>query len=287
MRILGVGIVTLDVINLVDHYPEEDEELRAHSQYLRRGGNSANTLNVLSQFNHDCYWVGTIANDSSSRFILNDFSQNNIDYSHCKKISPGKQPTSYITLNECNGSRTIVHYRDLPELDFSHFKTISLHDFDWIHFEARAIEDTAAMVRLSKKQHPEKIISIEIEKPRENLSDIFNLADLYLFSKAYANNLGFNDARTFLGLQKTHSPNADLVCSWGERGAYALLRNGDFFSSCAFPPENIIDTIGAGDTFNAGLIHHRLRLNNWQDSLRFACQLAGKKCGQRGFENLA
>lgn len=286
-RILGVGIVTLDIINLVDHYPHEDEELRASAQQICRGGNTANTLSVLSQFNHDCYWIGTLANDSNTSFIINDFAKNNINTSFAKNISSAKQPTSYITLNKSNGSRTIVHYRDLPELDFDHFKTISMDQFDWIHFEARAIKETVLMVQLVKKQYPKIKVSIEVEKPRDNLHELFNLADIYLFSKAYAHEAGFFNAKEFLTQQKKQSPSSDLVCSWGEEGAYALLSNNEFLSSEAFPPKNIIDTIGAGDTFNAAIIHSCLSNYNWQDSLTFACKIAGKKCGQYGYDNLA
>ena len=286
-RVLGVGIVTLDIINIVDHYPNEDEELRADAQQLCRGGNTANTLSVLSQFNHDCFWMGTLANDSDTQIILDDFSKNNINTSFAKNLKSGKQPTSYITLNKSNGSRTIIHHRDLPELDFEHFKTLPIEQFDWMHFEARAIEETAKMVKLVKSQHPTISISIEIEKPRNDLQKLFNLADIYFFSKAYANENGFSDAKDFLREQKKHSNNSDLICSWGKEGAYALLSNNKFLFSKAFPPKDIMDTIGAGDTFNAALIHSRLVKNNWQDSLIFACKIAGKKCGQYGYDNLA
>ncbi|HFE38570.1 MAG TPA: ketohexokinase, partial [Gammaproteobacteria bacterium] len=265
---------------------KEDEELRAQEQQIRRGGNSANTLNILSQFNHHCYWCGTLAGNKSADLVIDDFSKNNINYSLSKVIPTGNQPTSYITVNKLNGSRTIVHYRDLPELDYAHFKTIPLSQFDWLHFEARNIENTAAMVRLCKKNHPQISLSIEIEKPRDGLEEIFNLADIYLFSKTYANTSGFDKPQTFLKSQKIHSPHADLVCAWGEQGAVALLKNGDLLSSESFPPTNLIDTLGAGDTFNAALIHSRLKALSWQDSLIFACKLAGKKCGQAGFSHL-
>jgi len=66
MHILGVGIVTLDIINIVEHYPAEDEEVRALSQRMCRGGNTANTLDVLAQFGHTCNWTGTLANDANA-----------------------------------------------------------------------------------------------------------------------------------------------------------------------------------------------------------------------------
>ena len=285
-HILGVGIATLDVINVVDHYPAEDEELRTDSQHVSRGGNTANTLTVLSQFNHQCYWMGTLADDSSAQSIIDDFSKNKINTSLSKKILNSSQPTSYITLNKQNGSRTIVHNRDLPELDFSHFKKIDLKIFDWVHFEARAIDETLPMIQFVKSNYPKIKISIEIEKRRDGIEQIFNLADLYLFSKAYANNMGFDKAEKFLTQQKEYSSNADLVCSWGDKGAFALLTDNTFITSQAFPPTNVIDTIGAGDTFNAAIIHSQLSKMDWKESLEFACKVAGKKCGQIGFENL-
>lgn len=282
--VLGVGIVTLDIINIVDHYPQEDEELRAISQVITRGGNTANTLAVLSQFGHECYWSGTIADDVNVETITELFSQQNINCQFAKKIIASKQPTSYITLNQSNGSRTIVHYRDLPELDFDHFKSIPLEKFDWVHFEARAVEETVTMIQRVKQENPNIYISIEIEKPRAGLEQLFDLADVYLYSKAYAKTLGYNDAKSFLQNQKSFSTKADLVCSWGEEGGFALLANGESIHAKAYPPKNIIDTIGAGDTFNAALIHGRLTEKSWEESLNYACQIAGKKCGQMGFD---
>lgn len=47
-----------------------------------------------------------------------------------------------------------------------------------------------------------------------------------------------------------------------------------------------MDTLGAGDTFNAGLIHSLSIGKTIQESLDFACKLAGTKCGMIGYEGL-
>jgi len=284
-KILGVGIATLDIINTVKGYPLENSEVRASAQRFSRGGNVTNTLTILSQFNNECSWAGVLCEDYDAQYILDDLKRNNIDFSLCQKQSSGKMPTSYILLNQQDGSRSIVHYRNLPELNFDHFRKINLSDFDWIHFEGRAIEETQQMLQWCNGNYPNIPTSIEIEKCRDSMSDIFGLADLYLYSKAFANEAGYDDALRFLNNERHKSPEADLICAWGENGAFGLIDNSPLHSR-ALPPKKIIDTLGAGDTFNAGVIQARLNKLDWMETLKFANNIAGKKCGQFGFENL-
>ena len=58
--------------------------------------------------------------------------------------------------------------------------------------------------------------------------------------------------------------------------------------SPAFPPARVVDTVGAGDTFNAALIFQVAGGNaDVASTLRFACAVAGRKVGQRGFAGLS
>lgn len=45
-----------------------------------------------------------------------------------------------------------------------------------------------------------------------------------------------------------------LVCAWAEEGADAMGPDGRLLHSDAFPPPRVVDTLGAGDTFNASVI---------------------------------
>jgi ketohexokinase len=285
-NILGIGIATLDIINTVDGYPQENSEIRALNQSIQRGGNTTNTLVVLSQLGHRCTWAGVLPQTRDADYIRTDLAKYNIDCSVCRLELSGTIPTSYIALNRKNGSRTIIHYRDLPEFSFENFKKIALNQFDWLHFEGRNVPETRQMLDYAKTNAPSAKISLEVEKPRPDIESLFPYPNTILFSQTYAQHSGFHHPRDFLESISHIHLGQELICTWGEQGAYALNQKGRFFSSPAFPPQRIVDTLAAGDTFNAGLIDAKLRNPDLPSAIEAACRLAGKKCGQMGLDGL-
>src|SRR3569832_1326459 len=153
-RILGIGIATLDFFFCVVGFTQEDSEVRALAQRVSRGGNCTNTQVVLSQLGLFCSWGGVLADEPDAARIVADLDAHAIDLAPVRRIPQGKVPTSYITLNQRNGSRSIVHYRDLPEYDFDAFATIDLRACDWLHFEGRNIDETARMLAHARRTQP-------------------------------------------------------------------------------------------------------------------------------------
>src|SRR3569833_3404962 len=252
-RILGIGIATLDIITRVDGYPPEDSEVRARAQRVSRGGNCTNTLVVLSQLGHHCSWGGVLVDEpDASRIVVVLVVFVFVLLLVCCNPK-GKVPTSYITLNQRNGSRSIVHYRDLPEYDFDAFATFDLGACDWLHFEGRNIDETARLLALARRTQPHIPRSVEIEKPRAEIERLFADATLLLFSRAYVHARGGDEPAAFLRDMRLLAPHTDLVLAWGEAGAFALGRDGGLVQSPAFPPPRVVDTLGAGVFFNAGI----------------------------------
>ncbi len=280
--ILATGIATLDIICLVDEYPQEDDEIRARGRVLRRGGNAANSLTILSQLGHQCAWAGTIAADDAASMILSDIESYGISTAACRLHSDGETPTSYVWRSLANGSRTITHWRDLPEYAAEDFFEIDLEAYDWLHFEGRNIPETLRMLRHQRQKRPEIPVSIEIEKYREHTEDLFVEADVLIFSRDYALHKGFSSARALLEAYGNLSDRQCRVCTWGSDGAWAQAPGKKVFHVPASPPETLVDTLGAGDTFNAGLIDGILRGLSFEDAVSNGCRIAGRKCGLEG-----
>jgi len=285
--VLAVGVATLDWIQLVERYPEPDTEIRAQQQYLWRGGNATNTLAVLNQLGHGCSWLGTLADDSFAEVICADLDKNQIDYSFCPRVNHSVSPTSHILLSQQTSSRNIVHYRSLRELNSTDYAKIDFSQWDWIHFEGRNVEETLALLRHLKSQHPTITLSLEIEKPRNHIEQLFEYSDHCLFSRHYVHSQGYDLAEKFLRDMAAKTNNDQkLICAWGEKGAM-LLTNEDKYIEVPAQKIDVIDTRAAGDVFNAAYINACLNGEELLQSVEQACDLAARKCAQLGLDNLS
>ncbi len=280
-EVLAIGVATVDAIYGVDGFPREDDEVRARLRFLRRGGNAANTLAVLSQLGHRGAFGGVLAEGNEARLVVEDLRRHGIDL-HVRWEKKGQVPTSCVLVNLQSGSRTIVHYRDLPEFGFADFINIPLKGFRWVHFEGRNAKETRFMLeRVRGEGIP---CSLEVEKPRPGIEALLPFPRLIVFSRAYVEGLG-EGPEAFLRRMRALAPQALLACPWGEEGAYGL-EGPKMIKVPAYPPERVVDTLGAGDVFNAGLIDALLRHLPFHEALDWASRLAGRKCGQWGLENL-
>lgn len=284
-KILCTGIVTLDIINTVSHYPLEDEELRATAQERRQGGNATNTANVLAQHGHEISLLSVIANDTEGQWVHDQLKNAGVDTASCPAIS-GVTPTSYITANPKTGSRTIVHYRNLTELSSSQFEKVNIKDFDAFHFEGRNINELRKMLSRCKKQASGKRLFLEVEKPRDEIESLFEFADVLMISKDYASKQGYESGEACLTALSETYPRKLLSCTWGNQGVYIREPKKKVQHIPAEQLGEIRDTVAAGDTFNAGLIHSLCSGKSFGDSARYANSLAAKKTLQYGLENL-
>jgi ketohexokinase len=287
VHILGIGIATVDIIQSVADFPTEDSKIRALSQRSSRGGNATNTLVVLSQLGHYCSWGGVCVNEPHGQLILQDLASHHVDTRFCRIESQGQVPSSYIIINQRTASRTIIHYRNSPEFTLSDLQRIPLTQFDWLHFDLKGdYAEIARMIPWARHHHPQLPISIEVERIYPDLHNLLGAVTVLFCSREFAQQQGFNAAADLLSVLHHQAPQLIISCTWGKYGAAVIAPDGNLCYSQAFSPPEVVDTLGAGDTFNAGFIHGCSKQLPLAETLRYACQLAGEKCGNIGFDFL-
>ena len=122
-------------ITRAPHYPGEDEKLRASNVIRRRGGNCPNSIEVLQQLIQHCPFktvlqLGLVsvlpANSSAGVQQVQSSLPPGVDLSHCIYREQFSEPaSSYIIKSQASGSRTIVNYNELPEMEIDEFSSIA------------------------------------------------------------------------------------------------------------------------------------------------------------------
>ncbi|KAI9931472.1 hypothetical protein ASPWEDRAFT_37724 [Aspergillus wentii DTO 134E9] len=306
MSLVAVGACYVDTILTTPHYPGEDEKLRASTISRRRGGNCPNSLEVLQQLTTHTPSSSALLNlvavlpaksSIASQQIRKELEPN-VHLDHCIYREQFNEPaSSYIIKSQSSGSRTIVNYNELPDMTIGEFTKIADElgpSATWFHFEGRVPDVTLSCIQYLRQKFPSVTVSIEVEKPqREGLQDLAVEADVVFYSKGWAQGNGYISAAECLRKQSSLTRKASLLfCTWGQDGAVALeTGSGNLFHKPAYtaPDFTVVDPIGAGDTFIAGMLYtliYRDRYWDMSQKLGFANRVAGMKVGQEGFAGL-
>lgn len=167
------------IVQRVPHYPVEDGKLRASSLTRRRGGNCANTFEVLQQLvdlgGHTSdepgvpplRLVSVLPNKASDAVTLMANSLHGVNLDYCVHRPEAQEAaSSFIIKSEATGSRTIVSYNGLPEITVEEFieKTNQMSENveetrGWFHFEVCSQSGSRAVTCLT---------FAEGSKPRRN-----------------------------------------------------------------------------------------------------------------------
>ena len=280
--VLAVGILTSDIVLDCPYYPSEDESIRASARHTRAGGNATNSLRVLAQLaaspaslhrmTVSMSLLASLGSADTTAACVESLRLYGIDTLHCPSHVEHPLPTSYIVNSQRTGSRTIVHYRgQLPELDAAHFLPLAT-SHTLYHFEGRSnVADLHTMLTALTQQQPSHgspfarwpLVSLEVEKHRDGIQTLFHLPNLLVLSRDYAISLhphALSPAH-FLATLPADCPLLPqpayqlIVVCWGEQGAGVRWSDGRVCVSAAVDVEQVVDSVGAGDTFIAALLY--------------------------------
>ncbi|KAM7217411.1 Ketohexokinase [Rhypophila decipiens] len=259
------------------------------------------TNKILSSF-------GPSVVDNDSRGGHDDTDpRSRINFDHCLYRAGHQEPaSSYIIRSSATQSRTIVNYNELAEMTTDEFIKIvrtfvddpngSGGDDLWWHFEGRIPTTTLQCIRHLRDVLPSSCISVEIEKPnREGLDRLAAEADVVFYSRTWAESRGYTGPEACLRGEAISPGPSLMLCTWGEQGASGLFPSGggeweymQYRAKLSGGDISVVDTIGAGDTFIAGMLFGLVCHTHWsrQERLAFATELATKKVQIDGFAGL-
>lgn len=258
--VIVVGELNVDLIlNQIESFPETGKEKLAGNMTLTLGSSSAIFASNLSSLGINTSFIAKIGNDVFGQFCKEQLETKGVDTS-LLLIKDDLKTGATIVLNFGEDRAMITHQGAMKHLGLSDITKEVLGTAKHLHFSSYFLQpgfktDLYGLFKMAKEAGLTTSLDVQWDPAEEwdfDYKKILPFVDVFLPNEKELLNLtGENSLEAALhainGLVKI------IVIKKDKRGSVLSYNNKIVFGK-AFLNENVVDAIGAGDSFNAGFI---------------------------------
>ncbi|MBE6490161.1 MAG: carbohydrate kinase family protein [Methanobrevibacter sp.] len=288
-EVIGFGALNVDKLFSVENIVGADEESFIKSETSTPGGSAANTIVGLARLGVDTSIIGKIAEDEDGDLIeynlaINGVYSNNLIYS--ESGSTGK------CLGFVDGDGERCLYIDPgvnDEIKIDEINPLNIMRCKIMHYTSFVGDSFKTQIELLEKLSQDTVLSFDpgmlyVQKGFEELRPILERTNVLLI----------NESELRLLCNNNDAPVNELVVSFldlgietivvkqGSKGVYAINNNEE--CQVGSYECDVVDTTGAGDSFNSGFLYSYLKGYNLEKSCRIANWVASKAIEGFGME---
>ncbi|MFW9830075.1 MAG: carbohydrate kinase family protein [Promethearchaeota archaeon] len=283
--IIGLGEAVIDWVAEIPHFPKPDEKIDAITENYFPGGVTANFLVAIARLGGKCGFIGAVGDDFYGDYLIEDFKREDIDTTFTLKKKGKKTPMNFIFV--AKGEKTIIqspHMQEtkitLTDLDQQYIMNSKVLHTTMIHPEI-----AGRAIAIAKRNEVKVTIDLESQIAKrgwKSLREMILNADILIPNKEGAklitNREKLDDAAKIL----VEKGIPIVIITLGHDGV--LITTEKYQKKIpAFKVGKIIDTTGAGDTFN-GAFSYAYWIKKWdlEKSCKYANAAAALKIQKLG-----
>ena len=287
--VLVAGEINPDLILTGDVTPEFGQvEKLIDSATLTIGSSSAIFACGAARLGLKVAFIGICGNDVFGHFMLDEMSERNVDVSHVILRTDGQTGLSVI-LNNQSDRAILTHPGLIAELRASDIPDDLLRRSRHLHVASYFLQtelqpDLPALFQRAHSLGLTTSLDTNYDPSEKwiGFDELLSVTDIFLPNQTEA--LSITKTSDVESAARQLATMTKLVAvKLGADGALACS-NKDAFTAASIPV-NVIDTVGAGDSFDAGFMYGYL--NGWkiERSLRLACACGALSTQQAGGTN--
>ncbi len=264
-NILCVGHVNLDEILYAHNELRQERSCKVES-FISAGGGATNTATLLATNKNigDVYLAGDVGNDDRGDEVINSLNENGVKLANVRNennsttkiraiISPDKDPQ---------------YMHEDQSLDYFEPSDISdevWNSLDHVHITSFDVEMATLFAERAKKEK----LTVSFNPTQgyfdESFESVVELSDLIQMNRGESET--FTKRHGSIGA--VVNKEKDVVVTHGPAGSTFYSSNGIAHHE-GYTVETVLDTVGAGDSFMAGLISSWVNNESKEDNLKMA-----------------
>ncbi len=277
--VLVVGELNVDIIlSDLNAFPALGKEVLAGNMEVVLGSSSAICAAGLAKLGASVTFVGIVGDDDYGRFVRRELERLGV-HTEAIHIDPSVRTGATVSL-VYKGDRALVthlgsiaalHAADVPLDLLGHHRHLHVSSY---YLQKNLQPGLPDLFRRARAQRLTTSLDVGFDPDedwqRERVLDLLAQVDIFLPNEVEATALaGTEDVEEAARALARHV-RGWVVVKRGARGALAVSATDERVSVPAFPVQ-VVDTTGAGDSFNAGFIYaYALQKMPVEEALRFA-----------------
>ncbi|MFF5909016.1 ribokinase [Staphylococcus cohnii] len=261
-NIIVIGSASIDLVVKTDILPNVGETVMGESFFTNPGGKGANQAVAAARLSDHVYMIGAVGDDDNGQQILSNLNNNNVNTAYMDVIENEASGTAHITLFDDDNRIIVVPAANnyvtpdkvIPKLDFFEAGDIIVMQHEIPEETIKEVVDYAQKHKMRVMLNPAPFHSLDkeiIEKvnwltPNESESEL-------LFEHKV-------DQALMMYPKK-------LIVTKGASGA---LFYSDSQQLVKGYKKQVVDTTGAGDTFNGALAVALIENKSLEEAVNFA-----------------
>lgn len=284
-KILIIGTTCVDVIINVDHLPTTKASVNIYEQEASMGGCAYNASDSVRNFGVPCILFSPVGTGIYGEFILNGLKKKGLT---CPIPQVNENNGCCYCFVEENGERTFISHHGCEYLIHKEWlDKLDENEIDSVYICGLEIEEKTGWDIINwLNEHPKLPVFFATGPriqyvPTDRMSAIFKRnAILHLNddeAKLYTKKDNLDDAMNYLyGLT-----NNTVIVTQGSKGASWIDKDGIHFVAST-PCENVVDTIGAGDSHIGSIMACLYKGMSLYDAISMANKVSSKVVSVKG-----
>ncbi|WP_058306203.1 ribokinase [Gracilibacillus massiliensis] len=267
-KITVVGSINMDLVTSTDLFPAQGETVRGNDFQTIPGGKGANQAVASARLGADVKMIGCVGDDAFGDELLDNLRTENIAVDNVARIKDTRSGLANIVLSEKDNRIIIISGANAHVTpDYIEKTKAAILDSDYVLIQFEIPKETIEYCIHMCAEHDIPIIV--------NPAPAFGLAQDSWHKASYITPNQTEWQQLF-----NNNWNEKLIVTRGEQGVSFIEKSKEKHISSH--PVNVVDTTGAGDTFNGALAVALAEGKSIEESVKFANAAAALSIGKLG-----
>lgn len=283
LDVIGLGVSTLDIVTLVDHFPAGEEVQRAHDMTLQGGGPVATAIVALARLGARCAMLDLLADDWRGRLILDEYRREGVSTEFLHVVEGCASAVACVLVEKNSAARTIAYLPGTtPDLSPSMLPRQAIESCRILHLNGRHWKACLEAARWRQASGALTSFDGGAGRYRPAMRELLPLCQVAIVARAFAADYtGTDDPAQASECLRRDGPEL-VVITDGARGSWVRAKDEPFFHQPAYRLPYLVDTTGCGDAYHGAFLFGLLQTWDLRRTAAFASACAALNARQLG-----